>query len=172
MALRTAAEVQSPPGPAPCPAPLGRLRDGLARPLVLGVAERLLRPAIGELRTSVGAPVVLVTTSSELQDDGVLVRTALEALARGVPVCVVPFGRDQLEVARRVEVSGAGVRLPAKRLDPQRLRAAVRTAMTRTDGARRVAEGYAATGGPAAGAAEMERRFGLTSASPHDPARP
>ena len=33
-------------------------------------------------------------------------------LARGIPVCVVPFGRDQLEVARRVEVCGAGSRLP------------------------------------------------------------
>lgn len=28
-----------------------------------------------------------------------------KALARGVPVCAVPFGRDQLEVARRVEVA-------------------------------------------------------------------
>ena len=33
-----------------------------------------------------------------------------KALAAGVPVCVVPFGRDQLEVARHVEVAGAGVR--------------------------------------------------------------
>ena len=34
-----------------------------------------------------------------------------KALARGVPVCVVPFGRDQFEVARRVEVAGSGTRL-------------------------------------------------------------
>ena len=38
-----------------------------------------------------------------------------KALARGVPVCAVPFGRDQFEVARRVEVAGAGIRLAAKR---------------------------------------------------------
>jgi UDP:flavonoid glycosyltransferase YjiC (YdhE family) len=31
-----------------------------------------------------------------------------KALAHGVPVCVVPFGRDQLEVARRVRTAGAG----------------------------------------------------------------
>jgi hypothetical protein len=31
-----------------------------------------------------------------------------KALAHGVPVCAVPFGRDQLEVARRVEVAAAG----------------------------------------------------------------
>ena len=36
-----------------------------------------------------------------------------KALAHGVPVVAVPFGRDQPEVARRVEVAGAGVRLPA-----------------------------------------------------------
>src|SRR6476660_3864572 len=38
------------------------------------------------------------------------------ALARGVPVCVVPHGRDQFEVARRVEFSHSGTRLPAKKL--------------------------------------------------------
>jgi MGT family glycosyltransferase len=160
---------------------------------------------LGELER----PVALVTTSSEFQDDGRLVRTALEALAgedlevvatmpaatpdglgplpanarverfvphapllgraavaithggmgatqkalaHGVPVCVVPFGRDQLEVARRVEVSGAGTRLPARRLTPARLRDAVRAARRLQDGAARVAAGYAATGGPAAAA--------------------
>jgi hypothetical protein len=64
-----------------------------------------------------------------------------KALARGVPVCVVPFGRDQLEVARRVEVAGAGTRLPAPRLSPKRLRAAVKDAARRQEGARRVARG-------------------------------
>ena len=37
-----------------------------------------------------------------------------KALAHGVPVVAVPFGRDQPEVARRVEVAGAGVRLPVR----------------------------------------------------------
>lgn len=119
----------------------------------------------------IDVPIVLVTTSSEFQDDGRLISCALQALrnepvfvvatvpaqgtdgfsppgnarvvsftphgpildraacaithggmgatqkalARGVPVCAVPFGRDQFEVARRVEVAGAGTRLPAKR---------------------------------------------------------
>jgi MGT family glycosyltransferase len=164
---------------------------------------------------SVDGPLALVTTSSEFQDDGVLVRTALEALAdepvtvvatmpagvdkaiavppnarveefvphgplldraavavthggmgatqkalaRGVPVCVVPFGRDQLEVARRVEVSRSGTRLPARKATPARLRGAVRAAMDCAEGARRVAAGYQATGGAAAGADAIERRF-------------
>ncbi|KWX57739.1 glycosyltransferase [Mycobacterium sp. NAZ190054] len=69
------------------------------------------------------------------------------ALARGIPVCVVPFGRDQFEVARRVEVAGCGTRLPVRRLSAPRLRDKVREAMTMTAGAREVAAGLAATGG-------------------------
>ncbi|HJV98273.1 MAG TPA: nucleotide disphospho-sugar-binding domain-containing protein, partial [Arthrobacter sp.] len=166
-------------------------------------------------------PIVLVTTSSEFQDDGVLVRTALEAfrgepvhvvatmpagvpagldipgnatvkafvphntvlaraavavthggmgatqkaLAHGVPVCVVPFGRDQLEVARRVEVSRSGTRLPARRLSPERLRKAAKAAMAMKEGAQRVAAGYAAAGGAPAAADAIEARL-LSPQSP------
>ena len=39
-----------------------------------------------------------------------------KALARGIPVCVVPFGRDQLEVAARTVQADAGTRVSAKRL--------------------------------------------------------
>jgi UDP:flavonoid glycosyltransferase YjiC (YdhE family) len=82
-----------------------------------------------------------------------------KALARGIPVCVVPFGRDQLEVARRVEVARCGTRLPAKKLSPSRLRAKVREAMTMTGGAKRVAAGFEATGGAARGADLFEQRL-------------
>ena len=82
-----------------------------------------------------------------------------KALDRGVPVCVVPFGRDQFEVARRVEVARCGTRLPAKKLTPARLRSKVREAMTMTEGARRVAAGFAATGGVARGADLIEQRI-------------
>lgn len=265
------------PGFKPLPGLLGRLRDGLLRPLVMGAAEKAMGPGIAELRSARGLPpvagsdaffrhaplmlvttaepfeyhhadwgsdivmigasaweppgelsadlvswldasdrpLVLVTTSSEFQDDGALVRTALvaladepvqvvatmpagvpddlvvpanarverfvphgplleraavavthggmgatqKALAHGVPVCAVPFGRDQLEVAMRVEVSGSGTRVPSKKLDARRLREAVREAMGRAAGARRVAEGYRATGGVAAAADTIEERF-------------
>ena len=175
-------------------------------------------PWLGEL----ARPVVLVTTSSEFQDDGRLVRTALDALAdedlevvatmpatqltgrvpanarverfiahgpllshavcavthggagatqkalaSGVPVCVVPFGRDQLEVARRVEIADAGTRLLAQRLNPERLRTQIRLAMTKQDGARRVAAGYTATGGASTAADAFE---GLVSARANGPA--
>lgn len=156
-------------------------------------------------------PLVLVTTSSEFQEDSRLVSTALEALAdedvfvvatlpsaqlpavvpanarvetfvphlpvlaraacavthggagatqkalaNVVPVCVVPFGRDQMEVARRVHVAGAGTRLPLSRLRPDRLRGAVQAATQMTDGAARVAAGFAAAGGAVAAADAFE----------------
>lgn len=82
-----------------------------------------------------------------------------KALARGVPVCVVPHGRDQFEVARRVQVSGSGTRLPARKLTPPRLKSKVRQAMSMADGAQRVAGGFAATGGVARGADLIEQRL-------------
>ncbi|MGE2728164.1 glycosyltransferase [Mycolicibacterium vaccae] len=82
-----------------------------------------------------------------------------KALARGIPVCAVPYGRDQFEVARRVEVAGAGTRLPARRLTTSRLRDAVHTAMTMGDGAAKVAEGFAACGGVARAADLVEQRL-------------
>jgi MGT family glycosyltransferase len=81
-----------------------------------------------------------------------------KALARGIPVCVVPFGRDQFEVARRVEVARCGTRLPAKKLSAERLRTKVQEAMTMGEGAKRVAAGFASTGGVARGADLFEQR--------------
>jgi len=80
-----------------------------------------------------------------------------KALNRGIPVCVVPFGRDQFEVARRVEVARCGTRLPANKLTAARLRGKVKEAMTMTGGALTVAAGFAATGGPARGADLIEQ---------------
>lgn len=44
----------------------------------------------------------------------------------GVPQLIVPFGRDQPEIARRVSEAGAGEMLPAKKLDVESFRAAFR----------------------------------------------
>lgn len=261
------------PGLPPARGLPGRLRDSVARPLVLGSVARITLPQLNEVRSRLGvpplhgaddlytrpplllsltaepfeyprsdwpdsvvlvgpcaweppasppdwlagvtAPLVLVTTSSEYQDDGRLVQAALaglaeedvfvvatlpaaepngarvpanarverflahgplmeraacavthggmgatqKALALGVPVCAVPFGRDQLEVARRVEVAGAGTRLSARRLTPQRLRAGVRGAMARRAGAQATAAALAAAGGPVRAADVLEQRL-------------
>ena len=97
--------------------------------------------------------------------------STVKALDRGVPVCVVPFARDQGEVARRVQVAACGTRLPAKKLSPARLRLAIRRAMAMADGARRVAAGFAATGGVARGADLIEQCM-LQRARPGLPRRP
>jgi UDP:flavonoid glycosyltransferase YjiC (YdhE family) len=81
-------------------------------------------------------------------------------------VCAVPFGRDQLEVARRVEVSGAGTRLPASKLSAERLREAVLEAMSRREGARRIADAFEHAGGPAR-AADLFARLLSASNKPH-----
>ncbi len=86
-----------------------------------------------------------------------------KALAAGVPVCVAPFGRDQFEVARHVEVAGAGTSLKAKRLTPGRLRESVRVARSRRPGAERIAQAFRAAGGAARGADEIEALLGHDS---------
>jgi UDP:flavonoid glycosyltransferase YjiC (YdhE family) len=80
----------------------------------------------------------------------------VKALSAGVPVCVVPFCRDQFDVARRVEMSDAGVRLHHRRLSAARLRAAVHRAMTKRAGAERVARAFADAGGASAAADAVE----------------
>ena len=79
-----------------------------------------------------------------------------KSLAHGVPVCIVPWGRDQLDVAVRAEEAGAGVSLPRKRLSPARLAEAVDHALGCAEGAARVKAGYEATGGARAAADAIE----------------
>lgn len=261
------------PGLSPARGPLGRIRDRLLRPLVVGTIEKAFLPALNRVRARAGVTplahademflkptlliymtaepfeyhrrdwpdsvemvgpceweppqeppswladvtrqIVLVTTSSEFQNDGRLVQAVLDgladepfevvatvpagdpsgyripsnarverfvphapvldravcavthggmgatqkALARGVPVCAVPFGRDQMEVARRVEVAGAGTRLAVKRLRPDRVREKVREAISKADGAERIAEAFRRAGGANAAADAFERRL-------------
>ena len=88
-----------------------------------------------------------------------------KALAAGVPVCAVPFGRDQFEVGRRVVVAGAGAMLPAARLSPNRLRAAAQKAIDRTDGAKRIASAFAGAGGAPAAADALEQLVEASAAA-------
>jgi UDP:flavonoid glycosyltransferase YjiC (YdhE family) len=78
------------------------------------------------------------------------------ATASGVPVRVVPFGRDQFEVAGRVAAAGARTLVPPDALNAENLRAAVYQAMTMRAGAEQVAEGFARIGGAATAATAFE----------------
>jgi MGT family glycosyltransferase len=79
-----------------------------------------------------------------------------KALAGGVPVCVVPFGRDQLEVAGHVKAAGAGAVLQPFLLNASRLRKAVREATSRREKAQELAAALARAGGPTAAADHVE----------------
>jgi UDP:flavonoid glycosyltransferase YjiC (YdhE family) len=79
-----------------------------------------------------------------------------KALSFGVPVCVVPWGRDQLDVAAHVVEAEAGTRVPRRKLSPVRLAAAVDEARRCRPGAARVKAGYEATGGAATAADALE----------------
>ena len=80
----------------------------------------------------------------------------VRALSAGVPVCAVPFCRDQFDVARRLEMSDAGLRLHHRRLSKRRLRAAIHETMTKRPGAERVPSAFASAGGSAAAADAVE----------------
>src|SRR5262249_7384498 len=56
--------------------------------------------------------------------------TALEALARGVPMVVLPVAYDQPGVGARVEWAGVGRSIPVGRLTVDRLRDAVRCVLS------------------------------------------
>ncbi|BBY07761.1 glycosyltransferase [Mycobacterium noviomagense] len=122
-----------------------------------GVPARLYPPSNATVCRFVPHGVVLDRACCAITHGGM--GATLKALDRGVPVCVVPFARDQAEVARRVQVARCGTRLPAKKLTASRLRTAVYEAMTMRDGARRVAAGLHATGGVARGAHLIEHRL-------------
>jgi UDP:flavonoid glycosyltransferase YjiC (YdhE family) len=56
-------------------------------------------------------------------------------------------------------VADAGTRLPASRLRPDRLRDSIREAMTKGDGAKRIARAFEAAGGAGAAADAFEVRL-------------
>lgn len=78
-----------------------------------------------------------------------------KALVFGVPVCAVPFNRDQFEVARRVQVAGVGSTLKSSRLNPRRLRVAVDNAIACRVQAQNLAAAFASAGGPRRAATEL-----------------
>ena len=90
-----------------------------------------------------------------------------KALSAGVPAVVVPYGRDQLETARRVEFAGAGVSLSPRRLTPERLLDAVRRATARREGAQRVSRAFVAAGGAPAAADALEALAARTPMPAH-----
>lgn len=82
-----------------------------------------------------------------------------KAITHGVPVVAIPYGRDQMEVAARVEHAGVGVRLQPSRLTPERVRAAVHKARGMRARVADVAAGLEAAGGAARAATLIEQQL-------------
>ncbi|MFI6211126.1 glycosyltransferase [Nocardia brasiliensis] len=82
-----------------------------------------------------------------------------KALATGVPVCVVPSGRDHFEVARRVVGNEAGSCVAPKRLTVAKLRAGIERALACRGGAARVAAGFRGATGTLHAANLLEHHF-------------
>lgn len=95
-----------------------------------------------------------------------------KAFTAGVPMVVVPFGRDQPEIARRVVEAGVGVSLKPKRLTPERLRHAVDAAIACGPTARTCAERAAAAEPAAAFADAAETLVARRGAQRDESARP
>lgn len=96
-----------------------------------------------------------------------------KALDRGIPVCAVPFGRNQFEVARRIEVARCGVRLPAR--PAQRAAAAGRGAVGDDDVRWRGRGGGGVRrdrrGSPRRGGGRGRGDLGVNGRAKRDPAR-
>ncbi|MCH9815769.1 MAG: glycosyltransferase [Actinomycetia bacterium] len=92
--------------------------------------------------------------------------TTQRALAAGVPVCVIPWGRDQNETARRVRECGAGTMVPRSKLSATRVRKGVSDALAMTPGAEQLAAAFGSAGGGARGAELLEGLLGEAIVAP------
>jgi MGT family glycosyltransferase len=106
---------------------------GLDAQLVISLGGGLDRERLGVLP---GDPVVvrfapqleLLKRASAVITHGGM-NTALESLQQGLPMVCIPLGNDQPGVAARVAARGAGLVVPVRKLNPKRLRAAVRAVL-------------------------------------------
>jgi MGT family glycosyltransferase len=89
--------------------------------------------------------------------------TTCEALANGLPLVIAPIKDDQPIVADQVVAAGAGLRVKFGRVQAAELRGAVRRVLDEPsfrDAAARVRASFAAAGGAAAAARELENLAG------------
>lgn len=92
--------------------------------------------------------------------------TTIEALTAGVPMVLVPITNDQPAVAKRVELLGAGRRVPLSKLGTDRLRIALRSVLEEPSyraAAQDLAAGIDAAGGAPRAADLIEAAFSTTS---------
>jgi zeaxanthin glucosyltransferase len=92
------------------------------------------------------------------------INTALETLREGVPLVAIPLANDQPGVAARVAARGAGVVVPKKKLNADRLRRAVELVLNDPryrERAQEIGRGLREIDGPAMAAEIIERTLAL-----------
>jgi hypothetical protein len=112
-----------------------RTRADIDESVALGLARtgRVVTAAALIMSISFGGLVAAQVSFMRMFGLGLALAVLVDAtLVLMILLCTVPFGRDQFEVARRVEIARCGTRLPACRLTPSRLRRKVLSAMTTT----------------------------------------
>jgi zeaxanthin glucosyltransferase len=139
--------------------------DGLDVQLVLSLGGGFLQAAdLGPVPD--GTIVVPYAPQRELLSRAVLtincggMNTTLDALARGVPMVVLPVAEDQPGIAARIARAGVGIVEPARTLTVPRLRQAVRAVLTDRgyrEAARRMQEHLASLDGCAEAVSLIER---------------
>ena len=97
------------------------------------------------LRKTAHSTVMQFGPHDQILDNAAVVVThggmgiTMKALARGIPMVIAPFGRDQHDTAQRVVTSGAGVRVDPRALDAAGMHAAIMTALGQRGRARAAA---------------------------------
>ena len=138
--------------------------DGLGLQLVISLGGSA-DPAV--LGTLPGRPLVVrAAPQLDLLDRASLtithagLNTALESLARGVPMVAIPITNDQPGVAARIAWTGTGLVVPPSRLTPKRLRFAVERVLSEPSfaaNADRLRQAIARAGGVKKAADVVER---------------
>jgi MGT family glycosyltransferase len=143
---------------------LSRAVEALGTLSVRGVATLGPSLPLDAVRSQANVQVVASAPHAEVLDHAAAVvshgghGTVIKALAHGVPLVVLPMGRDQLDVAARVVAAGAGLRLRPG-ASPARIAAAVQRVLVEPgfrESARRLAAAIAADVAAERGAAELE----------------
>jgi MGT family glycosyltransferase len=137
--------------------------DGLDAQLVISLGGSADPEVLGKLP---GSPLVVrAAPQLELLDRAALtithagMNTAMESLARGVPMVAIPITNDQPGVAARIRWTGSGLVVPPARLTARKLRKAITRVLTEPTfkaNAVRLQEAIARSGGLAQAADVVE----------------
>jgi zeaxanthin glucosyltransferase len=132
-----------------------------------GLSPDQLGPVAGDPIVVHFAPQLEILQRAHLVITHAGINTVLEALSEGVPLVAIPLGNDQPGVAARVVARGAAIVVPRRKLNPARLRQAIRRVLDDPGyraRAQELSRVISQIDGPAMAAEIIERSLQLTIA--------